>query len=469
MNDLVVDGHLAAIVVDDEDTDGATAVVEALGETAKEAALVEDGEALLDITGLGHGDDTAIVTDVEDTVLLEDRAEHVLDNNGRAGVADEGRLLVQLLGEEVNTEVTVLTGLSRGGDADDLARTALQDQQVADPDVVAGDGNSVGNHVAAGRTDGGVAVELGLVAGSGGGDFAVTDDDVLFDALDGRLLVVVLVVGAAVDGVKNLVRGAVKSVAEGVVVAVFVVISHVTLVLARLVDSSAAHANLFLEGDGLTLGVPLVRVLTRVGALAFPLTGFSVVLLGVGSGAVTVLPFSCVDTAVEVLAVLVLAVVGAVLDVDLVVGVALVGFTVVLLAANVDVYAVVVAVVVAAGGVEARVETLLFTAVLETGVATVVLVDTDVLFLGHAYGLRATAVVLGDADVFAEAFFVTGRGGFLGSSWWLLTFPSSALDRDLLFSLDLFGLLGVFVGRRKDAERDWDSGVEIQPGDFAVT
>lgn len=125
-----------------------------------------------------------------------------------------------------------------------------------------------------------------------------------------------------------------------------------------------------------------------------------------------------------------------------------------LLAANVDVYAVVVAVVVAAGGVEARVETLLFTAVLETGVATVVLVDTDVLFLGHAYGLRATAVVLGDADVFAEAFFVTGRGGFLGSSWWLLTFPSSALDRDLLFSLDLFGLLGVFVGRRKDAERD---------------
>ena len=186
MDDLVVDGQLTALVVDDKDADAATAVVEALGEASKEAGLVKDREALLDVTSLGHGDDVAVITDVKDTVLLEDRAEHVLDDDRWAGVADEGRLLVQLLGEEVNTEVAVLASLSRGGDADDLARTALQDQQVADPDVVAGDGDGVGNHGA-----GGVAAlsrVLGFLTGSGGGHFAVTDNDILFDALDAFLL-----------------------------------------------------------------------------------------------------------------------------------------------------------------------------------------------------------------------------------------------------------------------------------------
>jgi hypothetical protein len=37
-----------------------------------------------------------------------------------------------------------LTSCSRGGDADDLARTTLKDQEIADADVVAGDGDSVG-------------------------------------------------------------------------------------------------------------------------------------------------------------------------------------------------------------------------------------------------------------------------------------------------------------------------------------
>lgn len=212
MNDLVVNSHLTAIVVDDEDANAATAVVEAVGETAEEAALVKDRKALLDVTSLGHGNDHAVVTDVKDTVLLENRAEHVLDNDRGAGVADERRLLVQLLGEEVNTEVTVLAGLGRGGDADDLARAALQDQQVADPDVVAGDGDGVGNH-GAGR---GAAFNELLLAGSRGGYFAVTDDDVFFD-FDAALVlavVVVVVVVSAVDGVKNFVRCAVEAVAE---------------------------------------------------------------------------------------------------------------------------------------------------------------------------------------------------------------------------------------------------------------
>jgi hypothetical protein len=149
VNDLVVDNQLTSTVIDDKDTDGATARVEAVANAVEEAALVKDGDALLDITTLGHGNNTAVITNVKDTVLLEDRAEHVLDDNGWGWVGDEAALLVELLGEQVNTEVAVLAGLGRGGDADHLARAALKDQEIANADVVAGDGNGVeGRHLA---------------------------------------------------------------------------------------------------------------------------------------------------------------------------------------------------------------------------------------------------------------------------------------------------------------------------------
>jgi len=155
MDDLVVDSHLQTIVIDDEDADGATAVVERLGKAGRKTALVKDGETLLDVTSLGHGNNTAVFADVKNAVLLEDRAEHVLDNDRRSGVGDEGGLLVQLLGEEVNTEVAMLASLRRGGDADDLARAALEDQEIANADVVAGDGDGVGgSHLACGRGSG---------------------------------------------------------------------------------------------------------------------------------------------------------------------------------------------------------------------------------------------------------------------------------------------------------------------------
>lgn len=50
---------------------------------------------------------------------------------------------MQLLGEEVNAQVSVLTGGGGGGDADDLARTTLEDQEIAETDVVAWDGDGV--------------------------------------------------------------------------------------------------------------------------------------------------------------------------------------------------------------------------------------------------------------------------------------------------------------------------------------
>ena len=104
-------------------------------------------------------------------------------------------------------------------------------------------------------------------------------------------------------------------------------------------------------------------------------------------------------------------------------------------------------------GVVAVLEAVLET-VLAAEVATVVLVDADVFLSAHTGG--TAAVVLCDADVLTE--LVTGRAGLL-LGWLLLTFPSSALDLYVLFSLDLFGLLVVLVGRRKDAERDSEDGL----------
>jgi len=164
VDNLHVDSHLAAIVGDDKDTDGAAARLESLLEAGPEVALVNDREVGLDITGLGHGNDAAILH-VKDAVLLEDRAEHGLDDDAGGGVGDEGRLLMELLGEEVDTKVAVLAGGSRGRDADDLAGAALEDEDVTKADVVAGDGDSVGTGLGlggrAGNLSAGVSFRMG--------------------------------------------------------------------------------------------------------------------------------------------------------------------------------------------------------------------------------------------------------------------------------------------------------------------
>jgi microcystin degradation protein MlrC len=175
VDNLVVNSHLGTVVGDDKDADAATAVVEGLGKAAGETALVKDGKTLLDITGLGHGDNATILTDVENAVLLEDRAEHVLDNDRGGGVGDEAGLLVELLGEQVNTEVAVLASLGGGGDADDLARAALKDQEIANADVVAGDGDGVGGRHLACGCGGGRNVRGRMSSGSGSWGVANTD------------------------------------------------------------------------------------------------------------------------------------------------------------------------------------------------------------------------------------------------------------------------------------------------------
>jgi hypothetical protein len=150
VGDLHVDGELAAVVAEDQDADGAAARLESLLETGPQVGLLDDGEAGLDVTRLGHGNNIALL-DVENAVLLEDGAEHGLDDDARGRVRDEGRLLLELLGEEVDTKVAVLAGGSRGRDADDLAGAALENEEVAEADVVAGDGDGVGRVARRGR------------------------------------------------------------------------------------------------------------------------------------------------------------------------------------------------------------------------------------------------------------------------------------------------------------------------------
>jgi hypothetical protein len=146
VDNLHVNSQLPATVTDDKDTNAAAAALERALQTRPQVALLNDGQVLLDVTRLGHGDDAAVLH-IQDAVLLEDGAEHGLDDDARGRVGDRGRLLVQLLGEEVDAQVAVLAGGGRRGDADNLAGTALQDQDVAQADVVAGDGDRVGGHV----------------------------------------------------------------------------------------------------------------------------------------------------------------------------------------------------------------------------------------------------------------------------------------------------------------------------------
>lgn len=143
MDDLVVNNELTTTIVDDESTDTALTIGEGFADALKEIALVDDAEALLDVTSFGHSSQAAVITEVKNAVGLVDRTEHVLDNDRWRRVGDEAGLFVQLAGEEIDTEVAMLTRLGGDGDADDLAGTALEDQQITNADEMAGNGDGV--------------------------------------------------------------------------------------------------------------------------------------------------------------------------------------------------------------------------------------------------------------------------------------------------------------------------------------
>jgi hypothetical protein len=125
VHDSVVNSKLTAFITENQNSDAATTLVESISEALQQVALVNDRKTLLDIASLGHSNNVSIIADVKDTVLLEHGSIHLLNYNRWGRVGDEGRFLLQLLGEEVDTKVTVLTSLRRGSDTNDLARTTL--------------------------------------------------------------------------------------------------------------------------------------------------------------------------------------------------------------------------------------------------------------------------------------------------------------------------------------------------------
>lgn len=196
MDDTHVDGELATVVVENDDADGATARLEGLVETGPEVRLINDWEGLLDITGLGHGNNSTI-GQVKDTVLLEDWTKHGLDNNRWGWGGDEGGVLVELLGEQVNTEKAVLAGSLGGADLDNLAWTVLEHHNVTLADMVGWYGDGVWD----------------ALTGAGRG----TGVDIHVDVW----------LGATVD---HTIGGAVKSLAERVVVTILIVVTHLVVV-----------------------------------------------------------------------------------------------------------------------------------------------------------------------------------------------------------------------------------------------
>ena len=84
MDDFVVYGELTASIIDDQYTNAATTVGKGVVESRPKPTLIDDRKTLLYITGLGHGNNAAVVANVQDAVLLEDGAKHVLnDDRGR--------------------------------------------------------------------------------------------------------------------------------------------------------------------------------------------------------------------------------------------------------------------------------------------------------------------------------------------------------------------------------------------------
>ena len=125
MDDLVVDHQLPSTIIDHQCADRSFAVGEGTLNLAIQTTLVNDLQALLHIASLGHADNATIISHVKNAILLVDWAEHALNDNRWLRIGDETALLLELTSEEIDTKISVLAGLGRCADADDLAGTAL--------------------------------------------------------------------------------------------------------------------------------------------------------------------------------------------------------------------------------------------------------------------------------------------------------------------------------------------------------
>ena len=201
--------------------------------------MVNDTQTLLDVTSLGHTDDQTITAHVEDAILLVDWAEHALYIHAGLRVAHEGALLLKLTGEEIHAQVSVLTSLWRGGDADDLARTPLKDYEITDADELARDCDGVGWEAA------------GLnIADLFTNPFSHAGWTTSF-IFDGHLFTVMVT-----EWVSNAIGGTLEATAEGVIFALVVVVTHV--VAAGSVDFDVFLFDLDLFGRSATFVLDVV-------------------------------------------------------------------------------------------------------------------------------------------------------------------------------------------------------------------
>lgn len=285
MDDFVVDSQLTTAIVDDQNANAATTIGEGVVESGPEAILIDDRQALLDITRLGHGDNAAVITHVEDTICLEDGTKHVLDDDGWRRVRDKAGLLVKLLGEEVHSEIAMLTSLGRGGDTDDLARTTLQDQEVTDTDMVAWDRDGVARVMAAAAFDVANSLALAIANACGTTLTVFTLDDHFFT----------LMLVTRMQRVEDTVSGMLQATAERVVVAFIIVVAHSVLVF--LVGSCTFVFDVVCGLASLLAIIALCHVNVSLAAVDFDFDfGVSVVAAGIAvAGSMTSSQYNAMD------------------------------------------------------------------------------------------------------------------------------------------------------------------------------
>jgi hypothetical protein len=289
-----------------------------------------------------------------------------------------------------------------------------------------------------------------------------------------------VVVAVTVDGVEDLISDLVETVAKRVVVTVFVVISHITLVLLGGVNGSPGrflYANCFSGVAGVD-GVNLAS-LRRVGlvdgreALLCVAGGLLEAWLGAEVG-VTLLSCVTCDDGTGTFTELALgnvnlrggvlggrpgdgvefSVVGGVLDVDVAAYVAVVGLliTVTGLELDLDAFSSLLGLLEASLLVDADLLAVLLLLLLLRAGLVRFLVDADVGEVGFATVLGPVVLVDGGCEGLAMLF---------------VTFPSDGGRRELGFAFDLdFGYLRgdsvTPVRGREDTEGDRYAGVKVQ-------
>ncbi len=115
----------------------------------------------------------------------------------------------------------MLTGLGRSGDTDDLAWTTLDDQEIPNANMVAGDGDRVGPYA---TLDDSNALADSLT-NTGGTTVLTVDDNLLMFMTMMRM-----------ERMQNAVGDSPDSVTDGVVVTFVVVVTHFGLAAVRWID-----------------------------------------------------------------------------------------------------------------------------------------------------------------------------------------------------------------------------------------